>query len=479
MEKIRKFAETRIAKVFLALIFMSFMSWGITGYVMGSSAKKTALTIADVEISLQSLSQKVKRQKLQLQKIMGKSIPSTMLDERMLVDQIIKNTTETILFNIATRDLGLYATNEFTLEQIRSMQEFQKDGKFSADAFHKILAYNGMSEQGFLSEISQQHTRYLLRSGLESIKAIPDFFVKNKLKLQKQNRTILMKEFNASEVKNIPSEADLITIYEQNKHRFIQSEYRQISVLFIKKSHVKGEKNKENLLKLAQDIENEIIGGAGFEEVAKQFAVETIRLPLLSSQIKQQDGTKFASAEVSNELISEAFKVDEGLETALLKGKDGFVLLRPEKIIEATPRPFEEVRGIVKKIWASKEKEKINYLNANAELTKAKESKSFNGNKINISRDGMANPDLIAKVFMSKIGDLFIVKTGEQSILVKLEKIENPKISTATENYKTAKKIAMTEISNFIYDDYLKFLEQKYGVEKEDERIEKFFAPKE
>ncbi len=479
MEKMRKFAETKVAKVFLALIFMSFMSWGITGYIMGSSAKKVAFSVADVDVTLGDLAEKVRRQKMQLQQIMGKSMPTPMLEERMLVDQIVKNTIERILFDMETFDVGMLVTQNFTLEQIKTMPEFQKDGKFSAELFHKVLSYNGMSEQGFLSEIGGQHTRYLLRSGLESVEKLPNVLVENNMKFQNQERVVIMKEFATNKIKNSPTEADLISSYEQNKHNFIQPEYRQVSALIMKISHIKGEKTKENLLKMAEDIENEIIGGADFKEVSAQFRVEMIHLPLLDIRMKNQEGLEFSNSLISKDLLREAFSVDEGLETSLLKIKDGFILLRPEKIIEAMPKPFEQVKELVRKIWTLKQKETINYLNANEELTKAHKNKKLTGKIVVFNKKMNVHNDLLSKVFVANINDIFIVKTDEKSVVVQLKEIKTSKVNTASTNFKETKRNMKKQFANMIYDDYMSFLSSKYGVEKEEERIAEYFTPKE
>ncbi|MBN2779598.1 MAG: peptidylprolyl isomerase, partial [Alphaproteobacteria bacterium] len=363
MDKIRKWAETKVAKFFLGVIFLSFMSFGITGYIFGAPAKKIALTVADVDISLGSLAERVRRQKMQLQQIMGKSMPTPMLDERMLVDQIITNTTERILLDVATREMGLLATAPYILEQIKNMPEFQKDGKFSSDLFNRVLQYNGMSEKDFMAEIAGQHTRYLLRSSLESVDALPVVIVKGTLAVQKQERVVSLQEFNTASVQKDLTEADLIATYEQNKYRFIQPEFRQVSALIIK-----DKKDKESLLKLAEDIENEVIGGAGFDEVAKQFNVESVRFPLLDVSMTKKDGDVLKHPVISKDLFCQAFAIDEGLETTLLKIKDGFVLLRPEKVIEAMPKPFEDVKESVRRLWALKQKEMANYLKANEAL---------------------------------------------------------------------------------------------------------------
>ncbi len=479
MEKMRKFAETKVAKVFLALIFMSFMSWGITGYIMGSSAKKVAFSVADVDVTLGDLAEKVRRQKMQLQQIMGKSMPTPMLDERMLVDQIVKNTIERILFDMETFDVGMLVTQNFTLEQIKTMPEFQKDGKFSSELFHKVLSYNGMSEQGFLSEIGGQHTRYLLRSAIESVEKLPNVLVKNNMKFKDQERVIVIKEFATNNVKKSPTEEDLIASYEQNKHNFIQPEYRQVSALIMKNSHIKGEKTKENLLKMAEDIENEVIGGAEFKEVATQFGIETIRLPLLDIRMKNKEGSDFSHSIISKNLFREAFAIDESLETSLLKIKDGFILLRPEKIIEAMPKPFEQVKELVRKIWTLKQKETINYINANEELTKAQKDKKLTGKIIVLNKKMNVNNDLLSKVFVANINDIFIVKTDEKSVVVQLKEIKTPKLNIVSANFKETKRNMKKQFANMIYDDYLSYLSNKFGVEKEEERIAEYFAPKE
>lgn len=476
MNKMRKFAETKVAKAFLALIFLSFMSWGITGYIFGMGDKRTVLSIGKTDVSLGTLSEEVKRQRMQLQQIMGKSMPTPFLQDEMLVEQVIKNMTARILLDQTAYDMKMFASDEFTLNQVQSQKEFFENGKFSAELFKRILSYNGISEHQFLNSIASQHTRYLLRSSLESVSVLPEVILKGLAQYHAQIRKVTLKSFPKSNVSlsKVPSEADLVSTYEQNKHYFIQPEYRQVSYLIIKESQAK---DKEAFLKLSEEVENEAMGGASFEEISKKLNVVYGKTALVTLEGKTTAG-KEVVLPVSQENFRHAFSVDEGLETNLLKEEKDFVLLRPEKIVESKPLPLEEVKSKVIKLWEDKEKEIGSYLQANAFLKQVKESKVMSGDTQNITRNTAIHPKLSSQIFMGTKGDLFIVKNDDGATVVKIEDIITPNISKTSDSYAQAKTYLSTQMGAMIYDDFMGFLEQEYGVERKDEAIKDYFSPK-
>ncbi|MHA1549832.1 MAG: peptidylprolyl isomerase [Alphaproteobacteria bacterium] len=478
MEKMRKFSQTWFAKAFLALIFLSFMSWGITGYIFGMGGKRTALTIGETDISLASLAEEVKRQKMQLEKIMGQAMPKPFLEDTMIVEQVMQNMTARILLDYATHNLQLFATNEFVFAQIQSQKEFHQNGQFSPELFQQILNYNGISEKNIFAETANQHTRYLLRSSLESVFSIPDTLVNGLAKYEGQMRSVAIQNFRNKDIslKKKSTETDLIQTYEQNKHLFIQPEYRQISYLIIKPEHAKGD--KEKLLVLAEDIENDLIGGASFSEVASKFNISFGTFPLLDISGKTKYGKSFSTNLFENSLLRQGFSIDEGLETNILKSGNDFVLLRPTKVIEAAPLSFSKVKAQVKEIWEKKERDKESYIQANMLLKKINETGKFERGLQKVTRKSSLDPRIISKIFFAKEGDTFIAKTETGSTVVKVKSIKNQEFKKNSSEYKHAKNILRSQLNAMIMDDYMGYLSDKYGVEKEDKLIIEYFTPK-
>ena len=63
--------------------------------------------------------------------------------------------------------------------------------------------------------------------------------------------------------------------------------------------------------------------------------------------------------------------------------------------------------------------------------------------------------------------------------MVHLKDVKNPTIKTGSSEFKKTALWVKKQLSGMIYDDYMSYLTQTHGVEKQDERIQEYFAPKE
>ncbi|MBN2780310.1 MAG: hypothetical protein JXQ74_04570, partial [Alphaproteobacteria bacterium] len=111
--------------------------------------------------------------------------------------------------------------------------------------------------------------------------------------------------------------------------------------------------------------------------------------------------------------------------------------------------------------------------------TKAQESGKVNGLIQTLTHSSKIHPDVLAKTFTAEKGDMFIVKAEEKAFLVHLKDIKTPTIKTGSPEFKKTADFVEKQFSGMIYDDYMSYLSEKYGVERQDARIQEYFAPKE
>jgi len=481
LEVFRKFSDTLIAKILLSVLALSFVSWGIAGYVFGGGANSTVLVVGKTDVSAGVLQEELRRQKVQLQSIMGKNIHMNPMMEQALLEQVIQNLTFRLLVDESAADLGLVLTDQQAIQLITQQKEFQdKDGKFSPALFHKILSYNGISEVLFMDEIKKQQTRVLLRESIVNGLSVPVSLAKGSYAFTNQQRVIQYKELSATDMKisKKPEDAELLSIYEQNKHLFIRPEFREVSYVYVLPKHLKNVEGDKQaaLMQLAEKIENDIIGGAAMSDVAKDHGVQSGKLPSLTVQMQTAAGKAYSDNVISKEIFVKAFESDEGIETEMMPYKEGYIILKPESVKESAPLAYDEVSAQIKKLWLEAEQNKESYLKANELLQTAKEKNVLSGaSTATVSRTDLKtySPALISKSFSSKAGDWFLVKTDKGYAVGKVASIKNQ--TGSKEDLKAFQKNLAKPLSEFVFQDYVSYLKRTYGVDRNQGRINQFF----
>ena len=124
LSSIRKFSKSFFAKIFIAIIALPFILWGM-GDVFTSGKQNVLAEINDKDkISTKEFITYVQRVNIKSEeiKLLGKS---------KVLDQILTNFISEKIISLETNNKGLQLTDRGILKILLSDKEFQKDGKFS------------------------------------------------------------------------------------------------------------------------------------------------------------------------------------------------------------------------------------------------------------------------------------------------------------------------------------------------------------
>jgi peptidyl-prolyl cis-trans isomerase D len=360
----------KVIQIFLALIAITFMTWGIESYSRFRGDRDSVATVNGMEISQREFNDELRRQQDQLRQMFGQNFDPAQFDtpesRKVLLDQLV---SQRLVASVAQKG-NLTVTDEALRETIGSIPAFQSDGKFSKSNYETLLrAQNPPMTPGQF----EARLRYdlalaqLTRAVGES--AIPSRVVAERLiALEAQKREVAEARIPAqqflAQVK--VDEAKAKAYYEANQGQFrtperLKAEYVVLSAAQLAKqdpvtedeikktyearasqyrveeqrraSHILV-KTKEEADKLFAELK---ASPAKFAELAKKHSQDP------GSAEKGGDLGWFSRGSMVKPFEDAAFKLDNNA-MQVVESEFGFHVLRVTGIQGAKARPLDEVR---------------------------------------------------------------------------------------------------------------------------------------
>ena len=134
---IRKFSKTFMAKIFIAIIALPFILWGM-GDIFSSGKQNILAEINEERISSKEFVNYL--QKIELTKEQVES-----LGKSQVLENLLSNYLSEKIIEIESKEKGIILTDEGLKKIIVSDKSFHKENKFSRVAYEKFLLTNGYS----------------------------------------------------------------------------------------------------------------------------------------------------------------------------------------------------------------------------------------------------------------------------------------------------------------------------------------------
>jgi peptidyl-prolyl cis-trans isomerase D len=189
LQIIRDRAQGVFAWIIVGLIIIPFALWGINSY-FGGGGDDSIAKVGDAKISPQQMQRAYQQQRDRLQQMFGGKIPENLFSEETMKSQILQQLIEKEVLIQAAADNGMRIGDKQLASTITGINAFQKDGKFNAEEYERVLARQGMSPRLF----EQRVRRDLMASQLTDVVVNMDFTLNTEvdhyLRLQQQQRDI-------------------------------------------------------------------------------------------------------------------------------------------------------------------------------------------------------------------------------------------------------------------------------------------------
>lgn len=372
--------------MFIAMIFIipSFVVTGIYSYNRMSDSENDLATVGDTSITMMDFDN-AKRQYLDnFRRQMGQSFKPNMLDTTEARASILAAliSDRAISLEIASEYMNVGEADAINL--VKQAPAFQRDGKFSTEAYQQFLNSMGKSDEQFVLELRRDLTRQMLLSAVSQTTQASNTVAQRIHDLLTEERTIrtfeikptaFLKSVSVTDAeaqsyydqnkslfavpesvdieyvvlspesyKNIKaSEDDIKTFYEQNLQRFSTPEERRASHILIA---VNNEKTDADAKKEADEIYKQLQADPSkFAQLAKSKSADP------GSARQGGDLGFFQKGMMVPEFDNAVFSGKKGDLIAPVKTQFGYHIIKIVDVKPAQAKPLKEVRAEIEALY--------------------------------------------------------------------------------------------------------------------------------
>jgi peptidyl-prolyl cis-trans isomerase D len=240
LQAIRSKAAGIVVRVLFSILVISFAIWGIGDYTFLRRGDTTAVKIGDESVTATALDQEYRNEINRLRRAIGQLDPE-MARQLGLMDQIVQRIVTQKLLDKAAGDLGVRIGDDVVRGRLLAAPELQTPaGNFDRARFQQILYENNMNEAGFVAQYRQELARGLLTDALSVGARPPAALVDRLYRYRNERRSGESLFVAASSFTDVgrPDDAQLQSVYDDNRERFTAPEYRSLTVVRIGASEI-------------------------------------------------------------------------------------------------------------------------------------------------------------------------------------------------------------------------------------------------
>ena len=478
LTSIGKFSKSLLLKIFVGIIILPFIFWGM-GDVFRGGSQNVIATIDSEKISTQEFINHLQRFNLSDEQI--KDLPKTDLVEKILSEYIGKR-----VMALEINELGITINDNSLRKIIKNDRTFFKENKFSRTEYEKFLLKSGLSAPIFEANIIEQEKRRQFLSYLSAGTIIPETLVQKEYRKENQTKTIKYIDLEKYHLKRKPSTASKKELYERNKNVFF-TEFKNIRYAEIIPEKISGSKEyNEIFFKQLDTIENNVLDGQSFDETTQNSNLKVISIKKINAN--KEDENKNKIKDLPDNLFKKIYNL-KSIKSPEVINLDNKYFLAEISSIEKKNRLFndpevqealeaqlnfknkiENNTSIIKDIsMGALNKEKfIEFASKNNLEIKNYKISSLKQNEI-------FSEGVIKRIFLTKDNDIDLItnNTLTKSFLIQAISSDYQNIKKNTNEYEQYEAKARLNLVNKIYLSHDNNLNKKYKVKLNKRTIER------
>jgi len=462
---IRKFSGSIYAKIFLFIIAIPFVFWGM-GDVFSGGSRNVIVKIGNDKHSTQQFINYVKF-KSGLNKI----------DDNKIIEKYLYTFISEKLIAAEVESYNVKLTEKSLSQIIKNQKNFRRDNKFSRTEYEKFLIENNFSapfyEQNLMNQEKKNQLFALIGGG-----AIPaDFLVNIEFAKINQIRNIQMINLNTIfEKKTNFTEKEIKKFYLENIEQF-KEKFKTINFIELNQKLLTGKDEYTDLyFKKIDEIDDLVVNGLLLKEIASQFNLGAFNSIKINNLSQNQDFSN--NNKLSMNIIKKIFNADDNV--FLIEDDDKYFLIEIikseiiQKSIDSKKVKDQIILKLSQNIKRKLVSEIINKINKNefskSEFDKLSESQKIPIKKIKIKGQNdtkIMKKELINQIYAYPENRIIVIADlgFEENYLVYIDSIENVPLNKKSEEYKKYLTYAETKLINSMYNTFDIYLKDKYKID--------------
>ena len=380
LASIRERAQGWIAWTIIGLIIFVFAIWGIHNF-FGNEGTVSVLTVDGTEVSLREYQQAYQQHRDRLQGLLGGNLEKSGLSDDWMKRQVIDSLIQDIVFNNAIQNMGMRIGDYYLGAEIHNIDAFRVNGRFSKDRYEQSLRNQGITPGIFEKRVRSVLLTNQLKDGISKTAAATPGQVDHYLRLNGQEREIayltiprdrfhdaikiteddLQRFFSSHQeryqveeqvtisylelsIDNLmekinPTDQELQAFFQENKANYHKEEQRQASHILLTLDSKATPETVAAVRKKAEDLRNQLINGANFEELAKLHSQDP------GSAQQGGDLGFFGRGAMVKPFEEASFVMKEGQISDLVQSDFGIHIIKLTAIDPARDQTFTEARA--------------------------------------------------------------------------------------------------------------------------------------
>jgi peptidyl-prolyl cis-trans isomerase D len=384
LQFIRERVQGIVAWIIVGLLIIPFALWGINQYFEGGGNAIVA-NVDGADVTLDEYRDLMARQRDRIRTMLGANATPELIESLVKPKDVLEAVVEREVLVQAANAAGYRVADGLLAEQIRTIEAFQRDGKFSRELYEQYLRSQGQSPSGFEADLRRGVLLDQLNSGVTATAVVTKKEIDDHIRLRDQKREIgyLIVPMARFEAATVPSEDEIKAHYEKDKARYTQPE--QISVDYVElkladlaatvaasedelKQYYEEHKNEfgvgeerrarhililedkakdpsgEQARKRAQELYDKIAQGESFEELAKKNSEDP------GSASQGGDLGFFGRGTMDKAFEDAAFALAKGGVSQPVKSSFGYHIIKLEEIRPGSQKAFADVRNEIDRL---------------------------------------------------------------------------------------------------------------------------------
>ena len=482
LSTIRKFSTTIFAKIFLFIVAIPFIFWGM-GNVFSTGNQNTIVKIGKEKISTQVFIDWIKY---------NAPNPDNEIIDKNSIDKLLSSFIGEQLISNEIESLGIIISDIALGKIIQNEKIFKRDDKFSKLEYAKFLLDNNLNVVNFENNMSRQIKKKQLFNFIGGGIIPSNFSVNSDYDKINQERIIEIINLNEIFKKELNFSNDQIESYfEKNKDKFIEI-YKTVEFNELSSKSLSENNEYDNLFfKKIDEIDDLIAEGNNLNYIYKKFDLDNPSV--VTFNIAGKDKNYKIISNFPKNLIKKVYESDPEEKTFLVESENKyfiFEIISTENIQRKISNNL--VKNEILLNLAQEEKRSllsaiINKINNDSfkknDFNKLASDSNFVIKKTSIKNkkdDKLLKKELVEQIYSTPEKKItLIADIGlSESYLIYVDKIIHKEIKKTSDGYSEYVNISKSRIINDLYNTYDSFLRRKYEIDinyKALDRVQNFF----